>query len=66
MPVVSSVGMSVERQPTSRLLIKHSEACSTVSSAKVNESFTIYSFLVQDFKIGTIDFTRIRVVFGLM
>ena len=53
MSIVSSSGMLVKRESKSRLLIKNSEPCSTICSAKANESFTVYSLLVKDFKIGT-------------
>ena len=41
MSIVSSSGKLVKRESTSRLPIKHSESCSTISSAKVKESFTV-------------------------
>ena len=56
MSIVSSSGILVKRESTSRLPIKNSESCSTISSAKAKESFTIYSLLVKDFKIGTRNF----------
>ena len=43
--------MLVKSQSTSRLPIKNSESCSTISAAKANESFTVFSLLVKDFKI---------------
>ena len=53
MSIVSSSGMLVKRESTSRLSIKNSESYSTISSAKADEPFTVYSLLVKDFKIGT-------------
>ena len=48
--------MLVKRKSTSRFPIKKSEFCLIVSSAKANESFTVYSLLVKDFKVGTRNF----------
>ena len=48
--------MLVKRESTSRLPIENSESCSTISSAKANEPFTVYSLLVKDFKTGTRSF----------
>ena len=45
--------MLVKRESTSKLSIKNSEPCSTISSAKAYESFTLYWLLDKDFKIGT-------------
>ena len=42
--IVSSSGMLVKRQPTSRKFIKNSNSFSKMSSKKVNESFTHYYF----------------------
>ena len=56
MSVVSSSGMLVKRE--SRLPIKNSEPFSITSSAKANHSFTVYLLLVQDFEIGTRNFTN--------
>ena len=61
MSIVSSSGMLVKRESTSRLPIKNSESCSTISSAKVKESFTVYSLLIKDFKIGTRNFADLWV-----
>ena len=52
-------GMSVERESTSRLPIKNSESCLTMSSAKASESFTEYSLLVKDVKTGLRDFSNL-------
>ena len=52
MSIVSSNGMLV-KESTSKLSIKNSESCSTISSAKANESFTLHSLLVKDFKVVT-------------
>ena len=60
MSIVSSSGMLVKRESTSRLPIKNSESCSTISSAKANESFTVYSFLVKDFKTGARNFATLQ------
>ena len=57
MLIVCSSGMSVKRESISRLPIKIVASCSTISSAKANESYTVYSFL--DFKIGTRNFTNL-------
>ena len=46
-----------KKESASRLPIQNSESCSTISSAKANESFTVYS-LVKDFKIGTKNFAN--------
>ena len=61
MSIVSSSGMLVNREWTSRLPMKNWESCSTISSAKTNESFTVYSLLVKDFKIGTRNFANLKV-----
>ena len=53
MSIVSSNGMLVKKESTSKLSIKNSESCSTISSAKANESFTLHSLLVKDFKVVT-------------
>ena len=42
--------------------MESSESCSTISSAKVNESFTVYSLLIKDIKIGTRNFANFQVV----
>ena len=39
--------------------MKNSESYSRISSAKANESFTVYSLLVKDFKIGTRNFANL-------
>ena len=54
MSIVSSSEMLIKRESTSRLPIKNSESCSTISSTKAKEFFTVYSLLVKDFKIETI------------
>ena len=59
MSIVSSSGMLVKRESTSMPPIKISESCSTISSAKGNESFTVYSLLVKDFKICTRNFANL-------
>ena len=53
MPIGSSSGILVKRESASRLPIKYSQSCSTISTAKSNESFTIYALLIKDFKIGS-------------
>ena len=53
--------MLIKRKSTSRLPLKNSESCSTISSAKVNEYFTVYLLLVKDFKIGTRIFANLYV-----
>ena len=40
---------------------KNSESCSIISSAKTNESFTVYSLLIKTFKIGTRIFLNLYV-----
>ena len=57
MLIVCSSGMSVKRESISRLPIKIVASCFTISSAKANESYTVYSLL--DFKIGTRNFTNL-------
>ena len=47
MLIVASSRMLVKGDPISRLLIKSSESCSTISSTKDNESFTVYLLLVK-------------------
>ena len=59
MSIVSSSGLLVKRESTSRLPIKNSEPCSTIYSAKANETLTVYSLLVKDFKIGTRNFANL-------
>ena len=61
MSIVSSRGVLVKRESTSRLPIKNSKSCSTVSSAQANESFIVYSLLVKDFKVGTRNFANLWV-----
>ena len=53
MSIVVSSRMLVKRKSISRILIKNSEFCSTISLTKANEFFTVYSLLVKDFKIDT-------------
>ena len=48
--------MLVKRELTSKLPIKNSESCSTITSAKANYSFTTYLLLIEDFKIDTRSF----------
>ena len=50
MSIGSPSGMLVKRESTSRFPMKNSESCSTISSAKANESFTGYSLLVKNLK----------------
>ena len=54
MSIVSSSGSYVKRESTCRLPTKYSGSCSKISSAKLNEHFTVYSLLVNDFKIRTL------------
>ena len=54
MSIVSSSGMLVKEAT-----IKNLESCSTISSAKANESFTVHLLLVKVFKIGTRNFANI-------
>ena len=55
MSIVSSSGMLVKEAT-----IKNLESCSTISSAKANESFTVHLLLVKVFKIGTRNFANIK------
>ena len=52
MSIVSSSGVLVKRESTSRLPIKNSKSCSTVSSAQTK---------VKDFKVGTRNFANLWV-----
>ena len=61
MSIVSSSGTLVKRESTFRVSIKNSESCSAIFPEKANESFTVYSVLVQDFKIGTRYFVNLLV-----
>ena len=61
MSIVFSSGMLIKRESKSRLPIKYSGSCSTTASAKANESFTVHSLLVADFKIGTRNFANLYV-----
>ena len=54
MSIVSSSGMLVKEAT-----MKNLESCSTISSAKANESFTVHLLLVKVFKIGTRNFANI-------
>ena len=47
--VVSSGGMLVKSESTCKIPIDNTGSCSKISSAKWNESFTVYSFLVKEF-----------------
>ena len=51
--MVSSRGMLVNNELMSRLAIKQSEFCFSISLAKSNESFTMYSLEVKSLSIGT-------------
>ena len=46
--IVSSKGMLVKSDFTSKLPIDNAGSCSHISSANWNESLTLYSFLVKD------------------
>ena len=59
--IVFSSEMLLKRKSISRLPLKNSESCSTISSAKTNEYFTVYLLLVKDFKIGTRNFANLYV-----
>ena len=59
MSIVSSSGMLVNKESTSRLPIKSARSCSTISSAKANKSFTVYLLLAKDFKIDTTNFAKL-------
>ena len=51
--MVSSLGMLVKSESTSKLHMKLLEFCSTISVAKLNESLTVYLLLVNGSKIET-------------
>ena len=51
--MVSSRGMIVNNEVISRLAIKQSEFCCSISLAKSNESSTLYSLEVKSLSIGT-------------
>ena len=51
--MVSSRGMIVNNEVISRLAIKQSEFCCSISLAKSNESLTLYSLEVKCLSIGT-------------
>ena len=51
--MVSSLGMLVKSESTSKLHMKLLEFCSTISVAKLNESLTVYLLLVNGSKIDT-------------
>ena len=59
--IVSSKGMLVSREFTSKLPIKKSGRWSTISSAKWKESYTVNSLVVKGFKIGTKNFADLSV-----
>ena len=59
MSIVSSSGMLVNKESTSRLPIKSAGSCSTISSAKANKLFTVYLLLAKDFKIDTTNFAKL-------
>ena len=54
--IISSSGMLLKRGSTARLPMEKPEPCPIISSVKTNESFTWYSLLFKDFKIGTKNF----------
>ena len=51
--MVSSRGMLVNNEVMSRLAIKQSEFCCSISLAKSNESLTLYSLEVKSLSTGT-------------
>ena len=51
--MVSSRGMLVNNEVMSRLAIKQSEFCCSISLAKSNESLALYSLEVKCLSIGT-------------
>ena len=53
MLMVSSKGILVKRESTSRLAIYSWESCFRISSAKANESLTVNSLDVKGAKMGT-------------
>ena len=57
MPLISSNGMLVKRDSTSRLPMKNSQNF----SEKTNRSFKVYSLLVNDFKLGIKNFANLLV-----
>ena len=59
--IVSSRGMLVKSEPTSKLAIDNVGSCSHISSTNWNESLTVYSFLVKGFNMGTKNLARLHV-----
>ena len=59
--MVSSRRMLVKRESISKLPITLLESCSTISVAKLNESFTVYLLVVNGSKIGTKFFANLYV-----
>ena len=59
--MVSSRGMIVNNEVMSRLAIKQSELCCSISLAKSNESLTLYSLKVKSLSIGTKNLTILYV-----
>ena len=53
--------MLVKSESTSKLLINNVGPCSHISSAKLNGSLTVYSFLVKGFNMGTKNLARLYV-----
>ena len=53
--------MFVKSESTSKLPIDNEGSCSQISSAKLNESLTVYTFLVQVSNIGTKNLARLYV-----
>ena len=59
--IVSSSGMLVKSDSTSKLPIDNVGACSHISSANWKKSLTAYSFLVERFNVRTKNLARLFV-----
>ena len=59
--IISSRGLLVKSESTSKLPIDNEGSCSQISSAKRNESLTVYSFLIKISNIGTKNLARLYV-----
>ena len=58
---ILSRGMLVKSESTSKLPLDNVVSCSQISSAKWNESLTVYSVLVKVFNLGTKNLKRFYV-----
>ena len=57
--IVSSRGMLVKSESTSKLPMDNEGSCSQIFSAKSNDSLTVYSFLVKVSNVGTKNLARL-------